>query len=446
MNLVFLFLVLTFIIGISINSLGIVDIILFCFSTILTLNTLKRVTLWGNFCKYIVFGVFIISVVIMPSWHMVSRHLDIGMITQMEINRVLSFGTRVYIVAICALMFSNKAVKKTINQTSFDVNVISDRTISWLFIILFPLSLFCLALGIGRMGAEGVELPFHLSGIINMFRRGFVPGFAAVYVENKLYSGSVIKKSYVILFFAWTLLEMLAWLSKSVVVDDFLPLMIVVLMYYRPRLKLIVKTTFPLVVVFLFMYPIVGVMRKDTRDTDASIIERISAAKNLLDQEKSPEGNLFTEPLNRMFMAPSLYIKDYNYFSGSDFFDFSRLPMLAAYGGTPAFQTRVIDGYPEWAHHSSGTAGLIDPLMHGGYGLCYIMVFVLLLLAGYVDRLASQRKYSAFAIFTLLLWRYSAFANISAAYGVLGIIQLASKLVPVFLAYRFNYNKRILAK
>lgn len=441
MYLVYIILCLTFIIGVTANTLNYIDTSLFFISTIITIHTLDKVRIFSNLCKYIVFGVFIISVVIMPSWHLVTQRFENSIPNQLEIDKLLSFGTHVYFVSICAFLLSTRLLGKVSNKYSYKIRNINDRTINLLFIILFPISFFCFALGIGRMGAEAVVLPFHLSGIINMFRRAFVPGFIAVYVENKLLKGEKVKKSYILLYFTWTLVEMLAWLSKSVVIDDFLPLIIVVVLYYKPTVRQVLKYTSPLLLVFLFMYPIIGVMRSDSVDSSSSIVERISSAKKISDEEESENGGPLLKPLNRMFMAPSLYIADNYMFDESSLFDFSNLPMLILFGGAPEVQTRVVDGYPEWAHHSSGTAGLIDPLMHGGYGLCYIMIFILLLFAGFIDRLVPQGKYSAFAILTLLLWRYSAFANISSIYGVLGIVQLSAKLVPVIFAYKYNYCK-----
>lgn len=111
-----------------------------------------------------------------------------------------------------------------------------------------------------------------------------------------------------------------------------------------------------------------------TTDRNASLSENFVSARNEAQAEEIPIFMKLATPLNRTFMTPAQYMKDYSYINNEALFDFSKAPVLYAMGGSAVYQTFIIDGYPPTAIHSSGTSGLTDPLLHGGYGLSYIIV------------------------------------------------------------------------
>ena len=105
------------------------------------------------------------------------------------------------------------------------------------YIFIVALSLFCYSIGLGRMGSEAVVLPFHLSGIINLTRSALVPTMFAVVVENFVIRGKTFPRLYFLLYVLWCLIEVFAWLSKSVIVGYLLLTLLLLYYYYKPSLK-----------------------------------------------------------------------------------------------------------------------------------------------------------------------------------------------------------------
>ena len=130
-------------------------------------------------------------------------------------------------------------------------------------------------------------------------------------------------------------------------------------------------------------------------------------------------------------------------FSSSDrFFDFSKAPIVIAWQGAARYQTFVIDGYPPGVHHSSGTTGLQDPLLHGGYGLCYVVIFLLFLMAASIDSLAQKRLYSIYIRLVLILWGFCNSQNITTFYDSVGVQGLFLQFVAIFIAYYMNFQRK----
>lgn len=253
----------------------------------------------------------------------------------------------------------------------FSVNVI--------VLFAFLLSLISYILGIGKMGVEGVQLPFKLSGIIMVTRLTIIPYlFLLVVIRN---SDDKKIKRYFIYFFLWGIVECFVMLSKARLISVFFP----IILYYMLTLKKVnfslVKKIFPVILVFFMLYPIIGVMRSLQSNSIVSSFRE--AAGEAYDENSNIP--FWLAPYKRVFMMGPYYMNALPYIENSKLFDYSKTVEIALWGGSAVYTTYVIDGYPLTAIHSSGTTGLLDALLVGGYGWCYLMVLLLVLFATYID-------------------------------------------------------------
>jgi len=277
---------------------------------------------------------------------------------------------------------------------------------------------------------------------VNLFRRFFVPYLFAVIIENYILRGYKVPKSVVVYYLIWCVVEIFAWLSKSVFVEHLEPLLLLLYIYYRPPVKKFAVYIAPLLAFFLVMYPIVEAMR--TMDTEVSLTERITTAKEI--SESNDENSGVLAPLNRTFMTGFHYINDYDYINHDDLFDFSKIPLLVGYGGAAGYQTFFIDQYPVGVAHSSGTTGVMDPILHGGYGLLYVMIFIWVILSISLDKSLFKRRYSVYVILFLLLWELSNNQNLSSLYDAIGLQRFFISAVAILFAFRINYRRAKIIK
>ena len=428
--------VLTFIVGLITNDIGLTNQFLLLCSAILTVLYTRRTPLYGNFAKYIVLVGVYFSVVLIPSFHLI---VDKNMPTQADYNRFTSFGAPLYFITIIAFtLFDTK--KKNNNQSiiQYEPVPLSNRFVNIFFVLIYSLTAIAFTLGIGRMGGEDVVLPFHLTGVINLFRFYAVSFIFAAIVENYILRGELFPRKYFVLYFVWILFEIFAWMSKSVLVSYLLPLMGLLYMYYRPPLKKIIKLTAPLIALFLFLYPVIGIMR--SMDS-GNFIENMKEARSEA-YDDNEDSHVLLTPLNRLFMTGPKYIRDYTYFNEDVLFDFTKLPMVIAAGGSPAFQTRVIDGFDESAHTSSGTTGIIDPMFHGGLGLCYIIVVLLVIVAIKIDSQFWKRQFGIYVVLLIMIYNWILFANLSALYDGNGLQTTFMEVSSIIFAYYINFRKK----
>lgn len=396
-----------------------------------------------NICKHIVLWTIYVSVIVMPSYHIVYHILGFKLITQIDYERIIAFGVKVYFfVSLLCFIFATIAKKSRTIHYYYKPKVISELYINILFISLFLLTIFCYSIGLGRMGVEAVELPFHLSGIINLFRRIFVPVLFAIIVENYILRNKRLSKKYYVLFGLWIIMEMFAWMSKSVLINHLEPLIFVLLIYYKPSVTKSTKYLVPIIAAFLFLYPIIGAMRYAD---DGSFVENFSEAKKMSSENEREGTTSLLIPINRTFMTAYLYAQDYSYFDSSSIFDFSKFPQLFAMGGSAMFQTFVIDNYPTGAHHSSGTTGIIDPLLHGGYGTCFVFIALMVLLASLSDKILPLKQISIFVVLLLFVFEFSNFRNITMLYDSTGLQSIIVRLLAIYFAYKVNFKRHKLA-
>lgn len=433
------------------NTMTAIDIIFHLVSLALMIVITYHFPFLKNFGKYVVLLTFWVSLMFMPAFHLVknlsgTEGLRGYAITMLDYERILSFGSKVLLLTCLSwFVFSVLSVQqKTRNNyvPHYKPRLIATSTVRFIFVIMFALSLFCLATGISRMGAEGVELPFHLAGIITLIRIVFFPTFFAVVVENYFLCNKKIPKDFLILFIIWTLLEVFVRLSKSAIMSSFMVLSVVWYVYYRPNLKSLIKWAVPVFAVFLFLYPIVEMMR--TTDGNG-LTENFMSASARVRTEESGENPLM-QPLNRTFMIPQMYAKDYLYINDNNFFDFSRAPIILAWGGSARYQTFVIDGYPPGIAHSSGTTGLEDPLLFGGYGLCYVVIVLLVLFGAMIDAMNYKKMWSIYFSLMVLLWGFCNSQNITTLTDAVGLQYIFARFAVMWVAFSMNFRHKIVAK
>lgn len=244
----------------------------------------------------------------------------------------------------------------------------------------YGISLISGYLGIGKMGSEaGIILPFHLNGLFQLFRTSLMPFLIMIYVYHCLSRGIKINRSKILLVVIWGLVEVFVRLSKGALLQTFLPTALLLVIGGFFPVKKIIRLFVPILVIFLFLYPIIEVMRHD----DARVsLESFTQARNSVNSNNEDTHS----PYLRIFMTGNSYMNAVPYVSGDKgLFDFNRMPIIFKMGGSAAYTTFVIDGYDYGVHHSSGTTGFVDALLIGGYGTCYFIIVLLTILGIYID-------------------------------------------------------------
>lgn len=432
-----LIVVITSIITIVVNTVAILDVLLLSISTILSLYIIRKYPVQQNFGKYIVLATIWVSVVLMPAFHLVVHILHRIILNQADYDRLTSYGIKCFFVSTISFLIVSKVVKKKkLVNISYTPPSIPSHFVYFCFIILFILSAFCYATGLGRMGNEAVQLPFHLSGIINLLRSKATPIFFAALMEICLRRNGKVPKNYIILYLVWTLFEMFVWMSKSTLIYNLVPAAYVFYAYYRPSTKVIAKYMLPFFALFVFLYPIIETAR-NIQGEDLS--KTLKEAKSMSDDsEKDISMPLML--LNRVFMSGQLYAQDYSYINHNSFFDFSLLPALYLVGGSGRFQTIEIDGFAPTDPQSSGSTGLIDPMLHGGEGLSFIFIILYVWLAFIIDRFYVKAQYSIYINVLLLLFSFCSVASISVLYSPDGLQNMVAVLIPLYIVYLFIYK------
>lgn len=434
-----LIIIITSIVAVINNNVSYDKVVMLCIATIISIILTRKYPFHKNYGKYLVWFVYWTSVIFMPAFHIVmSISSFYTTVTPQLNNDLLNFGIPIYLFSSIVVLVTGLLFEKRVTPTGFTPVVVPVQKFRNIILVCFFLSIVGYVTGISRMGGEVVVLPFHLGGIINLFRKLMMPILFAIIVEGYILAGLRIPKEMWVYYIAWAFMEIFSWLSKSILVTDLIPVLFLLFMYYRPSMKSIIRTTGPMVAVFLFLYPIVEGMRSSESGT--SLMESFTEARGNV--ESSVE-EVILKPINRTFMFGLQYAQDKSYINESDFFDFSKTPLLLSMGGAENYQTFFIDGYPPESHNSSGTTGLMDPILHGGKGLMYIVILLICILAGYTDQLLKKGYYSIVITLLMLLMIYTRNANVSTLYNSTGVQTLFVYALCIYLSYRYNYKNKI---
>lgn len=315
--------------------------------------------------------------------------------------------------------------------------VISDRLFYLFTILSFAVSLFSAYLGVGRMGDHAnIVLPFHLNGIMQFYRTDIFPLLIAIFAYDRLLSNKKICPLQIILIAAWAILESFVRFSRSAAMLSFLPLVFMLLCYGYLNKKVITKILLPIVFVGYLLFPIITAIREEGKITLSTMNE---SSKGKKDVKQHMYLRTFYSGTQFMRLFPSGY-------NDQDLFCFDRLPTVLVLGGSAVYTTRIVDGVTENALHSSGTTGLMDPLIIGGKGLCFILVFLLVLLAIYIDKRINKACVMYKVVFLMIFKIFVLQKNLTVLLDSEAIQLITSYIIQFIIIgyyYRKYYSKRL---
>ena len=434
-----LLLILSSLVTIFSNNLSLLNIVLLLIGTIFSVYFTYKFVFSQNISGYILFFLFWCPTVFLPGFHLVKSGIALSVeVTPEWNNKILEFSIPIYLFVSILLVITGRIRNHPNSTINYKPILISYTTLKLFLIGCIFLSIFCYSIGLGRMGHEAVVLPFGLGGLINLFRSIVVPIVFALIIEGYLMEKRKIPRIVWVYYSIWIFVEIIAWLSKGVIISRLLPSLLVLYIYYRPSLKRMTLFLIPIVIAFLSMYPVIAAMRYI--DSDTSLMESVMQAREESNNNKE-ESSIGIVALNRVFLFPAQYAQDYNFINRSSLFDFSKAPSIMAMGGAHRYQTFVIDGYPPNVFHSSGTNGILDPLLHGGIGLLLITITLLVYLSHIADYLLNKRKYLTSIIVIFIIRDFTLNANITSFYDITCIETFILYFICIILANKLNYRK-----
>lgn len=355
--------------------------IFFSFLFFFIIKSFSRNPATLSFYYYILF-----SNIIYVSFRIKGDYFSIESYKQLALfsNYLLLFFFVGFIMCSFFYRFNNK-----IKKNECDVNLIafSSKNIRIIIGMAFFLTILSYFLNLGVMGKEAVELPLKMGGIILQIRMVVIPYlFLLIYVKNK--HDDNIKK-YLILMFIWSLLETLVMLSKSRIIYTFLPIIIYYILSVKQINKSFLLNILILVFIFFLLYPIIELMRySDTQNIGSDFMVALENKEDL-----NNDTPFWLAPYERIFTTGKYYMRALPYIGSCESinFDFSRLNLILSMGGSANYTTHIIDGFSLGVTHSSGTTGIVDSLLIGGYGLCYFTFFILNIFTLYIDRIGNHK-------------------------------------------------------
>ncbi len=315
-------------------------------------------------------------------------------IVDSDFTALASYSIKVVFLVMFTYLLSNKLIRTKPSEMKYEVYTRpTGAKLGIFFTVIFILSYISLVVGIGQMGKETTRLPFHLAGIIQFIRVYFVQYFALIlYVslkkdyalgDNKANSRI---KLFFILYFLWSLFETYVRISKSAVINAFLPILLyeTYIAALQHRVKKLAISLTPFFVFLLLIYTVVENSRSAGDVTFEVNTENNATYLN-------PNANdPIIRPYSRFFINGFHFLTCYKEVDQNALFDFSKMPIVLAVGGAARYKTYIIDGYPDGVHHSSGNTYLIDALLCGGYGLSYIFLIILVLAAIKTDAILGS--------------------------------------------------------
>ena len=426
-----------------IYKLGIGDIILALISMFSVFVFLNRVSLWRNFCSIVLFVLAFLSFPLITTFQVCYSQFDFN-----DYNTFAPFGNRIFFIITIATTLSVVCRgKKDKMETALITKPVKDRTIKFMIYLSFFLLFVAYVTGSLFMGdvsqRSKIILPFHLNGIINVYIVTFLPFLFAIFAENRLKTEGRVPRYILFFLFSFGLAGTFIRLSKSALVATLLPTALVMYVYYKPSIKKVLSLSAPVFALFLFLYPIVGLMRY--QDSSMSFIDKVvSSYDESGEQYKYGEqDNVLVKSFNREFKNASTYMEHSSYLNNEDLFDFSKAPAIVAAGGGGSFVTYIIEGYSVDSGHSSGTSGTFDAALFGGYGFCYIFMILIALIASLSDRLKFQNYISFRVIMFFVVLSFFNFATISQFLDMSLLVQFVGYAIAVYLSvHMYSSSKK----
>lgn len=361
-----------------------------------------------------------------------------------EYRKLALWGNHLYFVLALSYIIFNNIIKPKRNRNVSLINDNKQKNFDRIFCVIALIVIFLqfLTIVLGLTDTtEGVktQLPFHLNGIIDEIRGQVFRYIFAIYLFHKYQTNTPFDKNNLLLFVLYSLLEVFVCSSKAVLVECYLQAVVLIAMIGKFNKSVLVKVVVPLLLALVVMYPVIEMARSEG---NLSLSNTATAFKNrnqIDDEEKS-------STYIRTFLTGVYYTKLIDVVSQDNFtFDFRQLPQVIVLGGGSAYMTRVIDQMPESVHHSSGITGLCDALLWGGHPMCYIYMFILMLIAVYGDNGRLMRDKPLYRLI-LFFWFYTRILGTAFSYFIdplffAGIGSIIIKLVITKMYYAYAGKK-----
>lgn len=415
-------------------GLGVGDIMLSVISSFLTFVYFGRINWRNKLSSLSVLLYCYLSMSFLPFSHLVPPIWN-----DIDLFRIALFGGRVYFVVILSMVVCS-VFQKRYNNNRLNIKgsyIITDKNVKHFFAITWFASIISYALGVSVMGAEATELPFHMSGVLHDYRTVFAPLFFMIIVENRVLNHKKVPRKWYAIFVVWCLFESFLRISKSSLVWGMMPVGLFLILYYKPSFKKLSLYMVPFVLAALFIYVVIGGMRGSGKATLSGFTEaRNNATTGVISDEW---GGPVTASFNRMFMSAMNYRADYYEFDQGRLFDFSKVPLIVLWKGTARYRTYQLHSKTEDMFDSDGTTGIIDPLFWGGYGFCYIILFITAGFAVVVEertkgRLGLQISYA------LIFYNLIMTGNISWILSQNMFSYYVVRLIAIYVLIRLNYK------
>ena len=356
------------------------DYILLLFNCIGTFIFFKNIKIIKNSLAILFLFLFIIF----------SLHLEAYL--QVEASSFVLFNSGAHEKVFCSLaIFSNELL--SVFYLSFFLlhqiighgegkirikkKIIENRSFNLIIIFSYVISLVSGYLGVGKMGYEAnIVLPFHLNGMMQFYRTDIFPLLFALYVYDRITSNMKVPISQIILVVMWAVLESFVRFSRSAVVMSFLPLIFMLLYSGNLHKKMFVKIVIPILLLGYLLFPIITAVRETGK-----------MSSNTINSSVSEKDDNLQHMYLRTFYSGLYFMRLYpNGYDDPSTFYFERFPSVLLLGGSAVYTTRIVDGVTENVIHSSGTTGILDPVIIGGKGLCFVVLFLLVLLGLILDK------------------------------------------------------------
>lgn len=415
-------------------GLGFEDIVLSLLSSVLTFNYFRRIIWRDRLSSLCILLTCFLSLSFYPFSHLVPPVWN-----DVDLTRIAKFGSKVYFAVIFGITFASVFQNKYANNRMQYKGsyILTTKQVNIFFIVTYISSFISYALGVSVMGAEATELPFHMSGVLHDYRTVFAPLFFMIIVENRVLNNKQIPRKWYVMFIVWCLFESFLRISKSSLVMGMLPVGLFLIMYYRPSAKKLTAYLVPFAFAALFVYVVIGGMRGSEKATLKGFTEaRNNATTGVISDEW---GGPITASFNRMFMTAMDYRADYSEFDNSKVFDFSKVPLIIFWQGTARYRTYQLHSKTEDMFDSDGSTGIIDPLFWGGYGFCYLILFINAFLAIVIENKIKGRLGLQVSC-ALLFFNLITTGNISWVLSQNLLSYYIVRLLAIYLVVKLNYN------
>ncbi|MDY5024536.1 MAG: hypothetical protein SPF00_05445 [Candidatus Egerieousia sp.] len=433
-SLACIFAVLTLITLLNASVDTVLAFIILIITIILGTKFIKSVnSIQQNFCSIYVF------IYLFCSHTIVLLFPEFFKLKEDNISHLWLFVHILYIIFfISYLLLQNK--KKYVEE-KYVVKSVPKKQWKILIITMFGLSFLSYSLGLSKMGTtQEIYLPFHLAGIINYSRLTFIPVIYAFFLTRTRIAQNDKFKKYFIIYLIWLVLETFVRLSRGVLVMNMVELCTIFIMAGTFKVKELSRLLLPIIVAALLLFPIVSSLRSITRDSKVTSKD-IAAAT----QTESKIGETVKESFLRMFSTASFYDRISDNLPNKGFFDFTNAPYIVLLNGSHFFITSEVDQRRLDEGHNSGSTGIIDSLIFGGYGFCYIVFFLSCLSLIWLDSNSLVNKpFIRYILYSVFIW-FIRFRSVSFFLdpGVVEQILVSGVLLLFFRLYykRMRYKR-----